>query len=139
MGAALIVYGVFATLVLVSCTISPLGPRVQYIWISKATLKDLGRTREDLIVVNVGVSEYSMVSEALRVPAEELKGFLRWVPHRSTLVLCGWNGGGICRDEIEMSLLRLGIESVYLADDGPMLWDRRNSVNSRIENRLSGG
>ena len=118
MGVALIVYGVFATLVVVFCTIPRVGPRVEYIGISMATLKDLGRTREDLVVVNVGVSGYPMVSEALRVPAEELTGFLRWVPRRTTLVLCGWNEAGICRDEIEMSLLRLGIESVYLADDG---------------------
>ena len=118
MGVALIVYGVFATLVFVFCTISRVGPRVQYVGISMATLKDLRRTREDLIVVNLGVSKYPMVSEALRVPAEELKGFLCWVPHRSTLVLCGWNETGICRDEIEMSLLRLGIQSVYLAGDG---------------------
>lgn len=80
-----------------------------------ATLKDLRRTREDLVVINLGVSNYPIVSEALRVPAEELKGFLRWVPHRSTLVLCGWNKARICPDEIEMSLLRLGIQSVYLA------------------------
>ena len=118
MGVALIVYGVFATLVVVFCTVSRVGPRVQYIGISMATLKDLGRTQENLVVVNVGISEYPVVSEALRVPAQELKGFLRWVPPHSTLVLCGWNEEGISRNEIEMNLLRLGIRSVYLAHNG---------------------
>jgi hypothetical protein len=118
MGVALIVYGVFATVVLVFCTISRVGPSVQYVGISMTTLKDLRRTQENLIVVNLGVSKYPTVCDALRVHAEELKGFLRWVPHRSTLVLCGWNETAICRDDIEMSLLRLGIQTVYLADEG---------------------
>lgn len=68
MGLALIVYGIFATLVIVFCTISRVGPRVQYIGISIATLKDLRRTREDLIVVNLGVSEYPMVLRRCACP-----------------------------------------------------------------------
>ena len=118
MAVALIVYGVFATVVLVFCTMSRSGPCVEYIGISLATLKDLHRTRTDLVVVDVGVSEYSVVSEALRVPAGELEGFLRWVPHHSTLVLCGWNEAEISLDEIEISLRRRGIESVYLVGAG---------------------
>ena len=118
MGVALIVYGVFASLVVIFCTVSRVRPRVQYIGISMAALKDLGRTREDLVVVNVGVSEHPMVSEALCVPPEELKGFLRWVPRNSTLVLCRWDEARICHHEIEDEFVRFGIQAVYLADDG---------------------
>ena len=117
MGLALIAYGVFATTVLVFCTISRVGPRASYIGISMETLKDLMRKREDLVVVDLRGTGHGTISDALRVPVEELKGFLRWVPQGSTLVLCGWNEAAICREEIEGSLLRLGIDFVYVADE----------------------
>jgi hypothetical protein len=117
MGLGLIVYGVFATIVLVFCTISRVGPRALYIGISMEQLKDLVRKREDLVVVYLRETGHGTISDALRVPVEELKGFLRWVPPRSTLVLCGWNEAALYREEIERSLLRIGIDVVYVADE----------------------
>jgi hypothetical protein len=117
MGLALIVYGVFATTVLVFCTISRVGPQPLYIGISMDRLKGLLRKREDVVVVDLRGTGHGTISDALRVPVEELNGFLRWVPPRSTLVLCGWNDAARCRDDIARSLLRLGIDFVYVADE----------------------
>lgn len=117
MGLVLIFYGIFATTVLVFCTISRVGSRALYIGISMEQLKELVRKREDLVVVDLRGTGHGTISDALRVPVEELKGFLRWMPPRSTLVFCGWNEAALCREEIERSLLRLGIDIVYVADE----------------------
>src|SRR5215831_18926191 len=85
-GLPLIIYAVFATVVLVSCTISRVGRRTEYIGISIETLNDLARKRDDLIVVDLRKTGYETISNSLRVPAEELKGFLQWVPEHSILV-----------------------------------------------------
>ena len=118
MGLPLIIYAVFATVVLVSCTISRVGRRTEYIGISIETLNDLARKRDDLIVVDLRKTGYETISNSLRVPAEELKGFLQWVPEHSILVLCGLKEVALCRDEIEMTLFRLGLQFVFVVNDG---------------------
>jgi hypothetical protein len=118
-GLPLIIYAVFATVVLVFCTISRVGPRVEYIGISIETLKDLARKRDDLVVVDLRKTEYETLSNSLRVPVEELKGFLQWLPEHSTLVLCGLKEVAFCRDKIEMTLFRLGLLFVFVVDDDP--------------------
>lgn len=118
MGLPLIIYAVFATVVLVFCTISRVRPRAEYIPISTEALKDLARQGKDLVIVDLRKTAYETLSNSLRVPVEELKGFLQWVPEHSTLVLCGLNEVDFCPDEIEMTLFRLGIEFVFVLDDG---------------------
>ena len=100
MALPLIIYAVFATVVLVFCTISRVGPRVEYIAISMEALKDLARKRDDLIVVDLRKTRYEIIANSLRVPVEEVKAFLQWVPEQSTLVLCGLKEVAFCRDEL---------------------------------------
>lgn len=119
MGLPLIIYAVFATVVLVFCTISRMGPRVEYIGIPIETLKNLARNRDDLIVVDLRKAKNEIISNSLRVPVEELKGFLQWVPEHCTLVLRGSKELACCRDQIEMTLFRRGLQFVFVVDDDP--------------------
>jgi hypothetical protein len=121
LGLPLIIYAVFATVVLVCCTISQARRQAEYMPISTETLKDLARKRDDLIVVDLRKAGYETVSGSLRVPREELKAFLQWVPEHSTLVLCGSEEVASCRDDIKGTLFRLGFQSVFVVDDGPTI------------------
>lgn len=118
MEVALILYGVFAGAVVVWCTIHRGRPHVNFVAISREMLADLMRSHDDLVVVELRKSEITGIPGALSVPFDQLQGFLRWMPSRTTLVLCGANEVALCRQEIETPLLRLDIEMVYVLEDG---------------------
>ena len=132
MGLPLIIYAVFATVVLVFCTISRVGRRAEYIGISIETLNDLARKRDDLIVVDLRKTGYETISNSLRVPAEELKGFLQWVPEHSILVLCGLKEVASWRDGIEILAGKRDCAPHHQEDgrSGVMLRPKRNRKDS---------
>jgi hypothetical protein len=113
MVVALILYGVCVSAVLVWCTTSR-SPSVNYLPISMAKLDDLRRWRKDLVVVELHRRAMRAIPGALSVRADELAALLRWIPPRTTLVLCGTKEVASCREEIEMILLRLGVEVAYV-------------------------
>ena len=120
MVVALILYGVCVGAVLVWCTTSR-SPSVNYLPISMAKLDDLRRWRKDLVVVELHRRAIRAIPGALSVRADELAALLRWMPPRTTLVLCGRKEVASCRDEIEMILLRLGVEVAYVLQDDRFL------------------
>ena len=120
MVVALILYGVCVSAVLVWCTTSR-SPSVKYLPISMAKLDDLRRSRKDLVVVELHRRAMRAIPGALSVRADELAALLRWIPPRTTLVLCGTKEVASCREEIEMILLRLGVEVAYVLQDDRFL------------------
>ncbi len=116
MVVALILYGVCVSAVLVWCTTSR-SPSVNYLPISMAKLDDLRRWRKDLVVVELHRRAIRAIPGALSVRADELAALLRSIP----LVLCGTKEVASCREEIEMILLRLGVEVAYVLQDDRFL------------------
>jgi hypothetical protein len=118
MEVAFILYGVFAGAVVVWCTLHRVRPHVNYVAISRVALAELMPSHDGLVVVELRRSETTGIPGALSVPFNQLQGLLRWMPPRTTLVLCGANEVELCRQEIESPLLRLDIEMVYVLEDG---------------------
>lgn len=91
---------------------------MHYVAISRSILGQMIRCRHNLVVIELRRTTERVISGALNVSTDQLGGILRWIPPRTTLVLCGTSEVALCRDAIEMNLLRLGIEVVYVFDDG---------------------
>jgi hypothetical protein len=67
-----------------------------------------------LLSLNYTEEPYAQFPGALSARADELAALLHWIPPRTTLVLCGTKEVASCREEIEMILLRLGVEVAYV-------------------------
>lgn len=117
MEVALTLYVIFAIAVVIWCSVSRTRPSVNYVTISRTMLSCLRQWNDDLVVVEVRGTRRSVSQGALNVPADQLPLFLRWIPPRTTLVLCGASEVLRCRGEIALTLLRLGIEVVYVLED----------------------
>ena len=119
MEVALTLYFIFAAAVLIWCSIPRTKPSVNYVRISRTMLNCLRQWNDGLVVVRVGGAVKRVAQGALNVPADQLPLLLRWIPPRTTLVLCGASELTLGRRDIAMTLLRLDIEVVYvLEDDG---------------------
>lgn len=117
MEVALTLYVIFAIAVVIWCSIPRTRPSVNYVTISRTMLSCLRQWNDDLVVVEVRSTRRCVSEGALSVPADQLPLLLRWIPPRTTLVLCGASEVLRCRSEVAMTLLRLGIEVVYVLED----------------------
>jgi len=123
MEIALAVYVIFATTLLIWCSIPRTNPSVKYVRISRTMLNCLRKWSDDLVVVQVRSTGKEMAQDALNVPADQLPLLLRWIPRRTSLVLCGASELTLCRRDIAMTLQRLDISVVYVLED-----DRHSST-----------
>jgi hypothetical protein len=105
MEVALTLYVIFAIAILIWCSIPRTRPSVNYVTISRTMLSCLRQWNDDLVVVEVRSARRSVSQGALNVPADQLPLLLRWIPPRTTLVLCGATEVLRCRGEIALSLL----------------------------------
>jgi hypothetical protein len=67
---------------------------------------------------------------SIRVVKDELPNLLKWLPPKSTVVFSGDDSIRPLGAQIESTLLQLGIEAIYLLDDGvrfplTVTWERR--------------
>ena len=81
-------------------------------------LSCLRQWNDSLVVVEVRSTEKRVIQGALNVPVDQLPFLLRWIPPRTTLVLCGSREVVLCRSDFATTLLKLGIEVVYVLEDG---------------------
>jgi hypothetical protein len=86
-------------------------------------LNCLRQWNDDLVVVEVRGARRYVIQDALNVSPDQLPLLLRWIPPRTTIVLCGASEVLRCRSEVAMTLLRVGIEVVYILED-----DRHSST-----------
>jgi hypothetical protein len=117
---ALILYGVFAAVIVVACSL-PQRLSVNYVWISRLVLDDFIRNCENLVVLELANVSPRVIPGALSVTADQMKGLLRWMPSRTTLVLCGIDRSTLCLGKIATCFRRREIERVYILEDG--IWD----------------
>jgi len=117
MEVALTLYVIFATAALIWCSIPRTKPSVNYVRISRTMLSCLRKWNDDLVVVQVRSTGKPVVQGALNVSADQLPLLLRWIPPRTTLVLCGASEAVLRHDEIAMALLMVSIEFVFLLED----------------------
>jgi hypothetical protein len=123
MEVALTLYTIFATVVVIWCSIPRTRPSVNYVTISRTMLNCLRQWNDDLVVVEVRGARRCVIQDALNVSPDQLPLLLRWIPPRTTIVLCGASEVLRCRSEVAMTLLRVGIEVVYVLED-----DRHSST-----------
>jgi len=123
MEIALILYVIFATVALIWCSTPRTKPSVNYVRISRTMLSCLKKWNDNLVVVQVRSTGKRVAEGALDVPAEQLPQLLRWIPRRTTLVLCGANELTLCRRDIAMTLLSLDMKVVYVLEE-----DRHSST-----------
>ena len=123
MEVALTLCVIFTTGALIWCSIPRTKPSVSYVRISPTMLNCLRQWNDDLVVVEVRSAGKRVVQGALNVAVDQLPLLLRWIPPRTTLVLCGASELTLCRHDIAMTLLRLDIEVVYVLED-----DRHSST-----------
>lgn len=121
MGLLLILYCIFAISVLIWCTLlepEPVRPNqaVHYVVISPALLNDWRRTRSDVVAIDLSNQARNIIAEALKIRPNQLSGLLRWIPPKTTLVFCGMREGELCCDQIEPTLVRAGINVVYVVN-----------------------
>lgn len=116
MEVALILYVIFAIAAVIWCSIPRTISSVNYITISRTMLRCLKQWNDDLVVVEVRSTRRYISQGALNVPADQLPSLLRWIPPRTTLVLCGASEVLRCRNDVATTLLRLGIEVVYVLE-----------------------
>ena len=90
---------------------------MNYVTISRTMLNCLRQWNDDLVLVEVRGARRCVIQGALNVSPDQLPLLLRWIPARTTLVLCGASEVLRCRTEVAMTLLRLGIEVVYVLED----------------------
>jgi hypothetical protein len=117
MEIAFTLYVIFATAALIWCSIPRTKPSVNYVRISQTMLNCLRKWNGDLVVVELRSIGKRMAQGALNVPADQLPLLLRWIPPRTTLVLCGASESTVGRRDIALTLLRLDIEVVYVLED----------------------
>lgn len=117
MEVALTLYVIFATAAVTWCSIPRAKPSVNYVRISRTMLNCLRQWNDDLVVVEVRSTGKRVVQGALNVPLDQLPLLLRWIPPRTTLVLSGAGEVLRCSNKVSMTLLRLGIEVVYVLED----------------------
>ena len=117
MEVALTLYVIFAIAILIWCSIPRTRPSVNWVTISRTMLNCLRQWNDDLVVVEVRSTRRCLSEGALNVPAHQLPLLLRWIPPRTTLVLCGASEVLRHRSEVAMTLLRLGIEVVYVLEN----------------------
>ena len=117
MQVVLTLYVIFAVAIVIWCSIPRARRSVNYVMISRTMLNCLRRWNDDVILVEVRSARRSVSQRALNVPADQLPLLLRWIPPRTTLVLCGASEVLRCRGEIAPTLLRVGIEVVYVLED----------------------
>lgn len=115
----LILYSIFASSVLIWCTL--LEPQqveakqvVRYVEISSRLFNDWRQARSDLVVIDLRDRARNIIGGALNVLPGQLDGLLRWIPPKTTLVFCGIREAEHCRDEIQATLLQVGIDVVYV-------------------------
>jgi len=116
MEVAIILSLISAIALVVWCSISRTEPSVNYVMISRTMLNCLRKWNDDLVVVELHRRGDSVIKGALSVPADQLPLVLRWIPPRTTLVLCGASKALLDRGEIAMTLLGLGIELVFVLE-----------------------
>lgn len=118
----LILYCIFASSVLIWCTLlepKPAKPKqaVHYVVISPLLLNDWTRTRADVVAIDLRRGQTgNIIEEALNVLPSQLDGLLRWIPPKTRLVFSGMRETELCRDQIEPTLVRVGINAVYVVD-----------------------
>jgi hypothetical protein len=117
MEVALTLYLIFATVALIWCSIPRTKPSINYVRISQAMLNCLRQWNDDLVVVEVRNTGKRLIQGALNVPADQLPLLLRWIPPQTTLVLCGPSEVVLWRLDIASTLLRLGIEVVFVLEN----------------------
>lgn len=116
MEVAVILYVIAAVAMVVWCSIPRAEPSVNYVMISRTMLNCLRKWNDDLVVVELCRKGKNAIQGALSVPGNQLPLLLRWMPPRTTLVLCGASEAVLHRGEIAMTLLGLGIEVVFVLE-----------------------
>lgn len=89
MEVALIVYVIFASAMVVWCSIPRTRPTMNYVTISGTILNCLRNWNDGLVVVDLRKRGKNAIQGALSVSVDQLPLPLRWIPPRTTLVLCG--------------------------------------------------
>lgn len=117
----LILYSIFASSILIWCTlqeptqVAP-KPPVRYLVISSLLFNNWRRTRPDLVVIDLRDQARDSIAGALNVTPNQLEGLLRWIPPKTTLAFCGIREAELCRHEIGPTLLQAGINLVYVVE-----------------------
>ena len=116
MGTGLIIFGIYALVVLIWCLSRAANPH--YVLISTDQLNNWRVNCKNLIVIDLGCGSTSepgqeVVPGALSTSCTQLPGLLQWIPPLTTLVIC-------CRERIhgfdghiEALLLQANITAVY--------------------------
>lgn len=117
----LILYSIFASSVLIWCTLqqpNQVEPKqlVHYVVISAPLFHDWRRAHSDLVAIDLRDQVNDPITGALHVLPNQLGGLLRWIPPKTTLALCGIREAERCRYEIQPTLLQVGISMVYIVD-----------------------
>jgi hypothetical protein len=112
-----VTYSVCASALLIWCSVRT---NLSYVAISHAELNIWRIARQNLIVIDLVPKStgwhYRRTFDSLEVSEVELAGVLRWLPPNSTVVVCHRVDVHHFDGQIEETLLRAFIDTVYLLD-----------------------
>jgi hypothetical protein len=112
-----VTYSVCASALLIWCSVRT---NLSYVAISHAELNIWRIARQNLIVIDLVPKStgwhYRRTLDSLEVSEGELAGVLRWLPPKSTVVVCHRVDVNHFDGQIEETLLRAFIDTVYLLD-----------------------
>ena len=117
MEIALTLYVILAIVVVIWCSVPRTRPSVSYVSICRTTLNCLRQWNDDVVVVDVCDARKRLIQGALNVPPHQLPLLLRWLPQRTTIVLCGASEILQRRSDVAATLLKVGIKVVYVLKD----------------------
>lgn len=116
MAFVLVLYISVVVVLLGWCSMQGKGAVVRCIPISRAILEFLGDQRDDLVIINLGERGTEVLSGALSIPIYELADMLRWLPPKTTLVLCATEPISLPK-EVNMILTDRGVQVVYVLEE----------------------
>ncbi len=117
MKTILIMYVVYATVVLVWSSLNYSDAGLRHLVISAALLVlKTNRIIIDLRPTQPGSRAVTRIPDALVVSRAEFSNLVHWTPPGATLVLCERSEGRRLDSKVEQALLELGISAVYWLD-----------------------
>jgi len=121
MTTVLVIYVLYASVVLVWSSLDQSNEGLRHLVVSAALLEEGTVLGTDPVVielrsVELGLQRVSSLPGSLVVSRTELNSLARWTPPRATLVFCGRGERRYLDSRVEEALLELGIGAVYWLD-----------------------